>query len=203
MSLPPLPALVQRALWADDWLIPQGRPETVDVARALLDLPVDAVNAIVTAVRTGALPRNQKTDVLASRLGLLDRRNPEDATYLWFERPAFAAAVELEDGPHIYDFTARQFRADAPFPYILRPGETWSADPPGPPPAALALECRIGPEHVSFEDGRKAMIVETEGDAPDPNLFVRLQSWDETGRHDGLTGLVGRRVRITVDVLGD
>lgn len=28
------------------------------------------------------------------------------------------------------DFTARQFSPDAPWPVILRPGETWSAEPP-------------------------------------------------------------------------
>jgi hypothetical protein len=64
----------------------------------------------------------------------------------------------------------------------------------------------------AMEDGRKAMIasvVDADGnyasgeDSGDGGIFVRLQSWDESlpvdDRHRELQGLVGKRIRVTIE----
>lgn len=59
---------------------------------------------------------------------------------------------------------------------------------------------------ISREDGGDAMIydaideVETIGDGC---LFVRLQSWDEEQVHPLMTDIIGKKIRITVEVEED
>ncbi len=48
------------------------------------------------------------------------------------------------------------------------------------------------------EDGGMAKILTTDSQG---NLFVRLQSWDEEKIHPELKSMVGKKVRITVEVV--
>jgi len=59
---------------------------------------------------------------------------------------------------------------------------------------------------VSFdkEDGGRALIAHFEQkdcEEEEAGLFVRLQSYDETKIHKDAQALVGKRVRITVEVI--
>lgn len=50
------------------------------------------------------------------------------------------------------------------------------------------------------EDGGQALIADI--DSPEePQVFIRLQSWDETGYHNQARQFAGRKVRVTVEVL--
>ena len=53
---------------------------------------------------------------------------------------------------------------------------------------------------VQAEDGGQALIAEFSGGS-DTGLFVRLQSWDESKRHEEMAQLMGRRVRVTVEII--
>jgi len=59
---------------------------------------------------------------------------------------------------------------------------------------------------VDLEDGGRAMVARVVGEGSGcGGMFVRLQSWDEAvpvdDRHRVLQGFLGRRVRVTVEVL--
>lgn len=57
---------------------------------------------------------------------------------------------------------------------------------------------------VKSEDSGKALIAELYPvieSATDNCMFVRLQSWDETGTHAQLNFLVNKRIKITVETL--
>lgn len=75
-------------------------------------------------------------------------------------------------------------------------------------PAPVVFEQKISEGQVAFEDGQQAMIVElsdlVSGSADSENgMFVRIQSWDTSKAHTHLQSLVGKRVRVTVEVLPD
>ena len=53
---------------------------------------------------------------------------------------------------------------------------------------------------VQAEDGGQALIAELAGKG-ETGLFVRLQSWDETKRHEDMSRLMGRRVRVTIEII--
>jgi hypothetical protein len=53
---------------------------------------------------------------------------------------------------------------------------------------------------VERDDGGQALVAEFSGGG-DGGLFVRVQSWDESKRHEEMHQLMGRRVRITIEVL--
>ncbi|HPG04750.1 MAG TPA: hypothetical protein P5256_06430 [Beijerinckiaceae bacterium] len=64
---------------------------------------------------------------------------------------------------------------------------------------------------IEIEDGGQALIGQIDESA-DPAFFVRLQSWDETARgrslgdlapeaHATFRRLVGKRLRITIDII--
>ena len=63
---------------------------------------------------------------------------------------------------------------------------------------------KITPQHVDSEDGGKALIC-TFVDKPDEpaGLFVRVQSWDESKEHTDFNKLIGRKVRVTVEILDE
>ena len=58
-------------------------------------------------------------------------------------------------------------------------------------------------QYTKHEDGGQALLVDLDFVQPreDNGMFVILQSWDETGKHTELTQYLGRRVRITVEVI--
>ena len=61
----------------------------------------------------------------------------------------------------------------------------------------LVFEQEVTPGDVKVEDGGQAKIVEfNDEDCP---AFVRVQSWAEDGKHHLFDGLVGKRVRVTVE----
>lgn len=62
----------------------------------------------------------------------------------------------------------------------------------------------------AMEDGKKAMIADVVSEnghcaSEDGCMFVRLHSWDETmpidSRHVALKGLLGKRIRITIETV--
>lgn len=60
--------------------------------------------------------------------------------------------------------------------------------------------------NVDREDGGQALIFEADSGAEmvgDKCMFVRVQSWDDTGEHKALNALVGKTVRISIEVLDD
>lgn len=61
----------------------------------------------------------------------------------------------------------------------------------------LILEDTITVE--SREDGGAALIARF--DDKDTGMFVRVQSWDETGEHAEFKKFEGKRVRVTVEVI--
>ena len=65
---------------------------------------------------------------------------------------------------------------------------TFEVDVPARPSAALDSILRE-------EDGGQALILDVEGEG---DLFIRLQSWDESRSHEAFAKLLGRRIRITL-----
>lgn len=62
----------------------------------------------------------------------------------------------------------------------------------------ITFEGQCEPEK---DDGGQALIAEF-GEASVPQMFVRLQSWDEQKQHQVMRDLEGKRLRITVEVIG-
>ncbi len=63
-----------------------------------------------------------------------------------------------------------------------------------------------GTLEVSKEDGDCAMIAEnlpidTENSDDDTGMFVKIQSWDESGKHTDMEKLVGKKVRVTIEII--
>lgn len=58
----------------------------------------------------------------------------------------------------------------------------------------------VAPEEIETQDGGQAKIFEL---SPDPlqrnGFFVRLQSWDETKRHEVFQTLIGKKIRVTIE----
>lgn len=58
-------------------------------------------------------------------------------------------------------------------------------------------------KHVATEDDGAAMIAELDylKTSPDDGaFFVRLQSWSETKQHATFQSLIGKQIRITIEV---
>ena len=59
---------------------------------------------------------------------------------------------------------------------------------------------------LQMEDGGDALVlevmdaIEEEGDEC---MFVRIQSWDETAKHQLLRSLVGKQIKITIETIGE
>ena len=70
---------------------------------------------------------------------------------------------------------------------------------------SITLVDRLEPEQVDTEDGGQAKIahgfIMNTSVNPDIHFFVRLQSWDETKQHVLFNSLVGKKLRITVEVI--
>lgn len=60
------------------------------------------------------------------------------------------------------------------------------------------------PESIEREDGGCAKILEVDN-VNDPlggdSLFVRIQSWDDDANHPVMDSMVGKRIRVTIEVL--
>lgn len=85
----------------------------------------------------------------------------------------------------------------------------------------IILEGQIQPQNVEVEDGGAAVIVEPEWNVTngDENIFVRIQSWDESiydhpqfdktdtreerieYGHKSIRQLFGKKIRVTIEVL--
>ena len=64
--------------------------------------------------------------------------------------------------------------------------------------AVFELDIPATPEGlVEYDDGRRAMIIELDGE---DEVFVRLQSWDDEKKHPRLSSLIGKKIRVTVEV---
>lgn len=65
------------------------------------------------------------------------------------------------------------------------------------------INCYVDPKLVETEDGgcAKNFHVEDEGDADWNGMYLKLQSWDETIEHTELNELVGKRIKITIEVV--
>jgi len=56
---------------------------------------------------------------------------------------------------------------------------------------------------VDVQDGGQAQIVEFFSSNMGEGLFVRLQSWDPDREHADMALMMGKRVRVTVEILED
>jgi hypothetical protein len=59
------------------------------------------------------------------------------------------------------------------------------------------FEQNVEPGDVKVEDSGHAKIVEIGNDRSD--LFLRLQSWADDGKHGEFDQIIGTRIRITVE----
>lgn len=66
----------------------------------------------------------------------------------------------------------------------------------------IVIEGQIRPEQVDVEDGGMAMIGQPDEESLHP-FFVKLQSWDETKQHTTFKNFIGKRVRVTVEIIDD
>jgi len=74
----------------------------------------------------------------------------------------------------------------------------------------ITFEADFDESEVKFEDGKCALLWnlrkdwETTGDTPDDpenGTCVKFWSWDETKEHKSIKRFIGKRVRITVEVV--
>lgn len=64
------------------------------------------------------------------------------------------------------------------------------------------VEAIIDPSRIDTEDGGCAKIATVEeGNDIEVGMFVRLQSWDDCGEHETFNQIVGKTVRVTVEIL--
>lgn len=56
-------------------------------------------------------------------------------------------------------------------------------------------------EVESIDDGGQAMIAVINGSDVDEQMFVRVQSWDETLQHPQFKMFKGKKVRVTIEVI--
>lgn len=68
---------------------------------------------------------------------------------------------------------------------------------PGPFSGKSVTEGNV---EVRYEDGGQAMIITIYSDGEE-EIFIRLQSWSETKTHTEASKLLGKRVRVVVDVI--
>ncbi len=56
---------------------------------------------------------------------------------------------------------------------------------------------------ITKEDGGRALIVYDDGreTVGDDHMFVRLQSWDDDCQHPLLKSLIGKTIKITVEIV--
>lgn len=60
----------------------------------------------------------------------------------------------------------------------------------------------VRPMDVEVEDGGQSVIIEFSDDAKEDGMFVRVQSHNAAGKHEKIEELIGKRVRVTVEVIG-
>ena len=53
---------------------------------------------------------------------------------------------------------------------------------------------------IEKEDGGCAMIA-TISDDDETGVFIRVQSWDDNKEHEDFKSLIGKKVRITIEVI--
>lgn len=63
----------------------------------------------------------------------------------------------------------------------------------------------IKPDEIETEDGGQAKIITVAPLKPDyddeSGMFVRIQSWDESTKHEQFSRFVGRKVLITIETI--
>ena len=62
------------------------------------------------------------------------------------------------------------------------------------------VTCIYDMEQVDVEDGGQALIANIE-DENEPELFVRVQSWSPKCEHKTFNEILGRRIRVMIEVL--
>lgn len=55
---------------------------------------------------------------------------------------------------------------------------------------------------LEWRDGHQAASIHLEASA-DPHIWFQVKSWDPNKRHPAITKMLGRRIRVTVEVLED
>jgi hypothetical protein len=57
-------------------------------------------------------------------------------------------------------------------------------------------------ENDRVEDGGQAVLPNlNEGETPNNGMFVRIQSWDEELKHEEIQPFLGKKVKVTVEVV--
>lgn len=70
-------------------------------------------------------------------------------------------------------------------------------------PKAMVIITEMKQEEIDIEDGGQALIfTATQDDEEDiDGMFVRVQSWDETKKHKEMSQFIGKKIKITVEVI--
>ena len=50
----------------------------------------------------------------------------------------------------------------------------------------------------TYQDQRQALSLQLEGSG---EVYIQLQSWDTDRKHPELTPMIGRRIRVTIEVI--
>lgn len=62
------------------------------------------------------------------------------------------------------------------------------------------VEFKLTQDSVEIEDTGQALIFQPESDE-DNAMFIRLQSWDDTRKHEEFNQFVDKNVRVTIEVI--
>ncbi len=65
------------------------------------------------------------------------------------------------------------------------------------------VEADYNSDYHDEEDGGRAQIynVFDPNDDDDDGMFIRIQTWADSGKHPEMDKLVGKRIRVTVEII--
>lgn len=71
-----------------------------------------------------------------------------------------------------------------------------------PKKVKAVFEQTIIPADIAIEDGGRAKIIQIDaGDGNDNGMFIGLHSWDETLQHKDFNDLIGKKIRVTIEII--
>lgn len=71
-----------------------------------------------------------------------------------------------------------------------------------PKKVKAVFEQTIIPADIAIEDSGRAKIIQIDaGDGNDNGMFIGLHSWDETLQHKDFNDLIGKKIRVTIEII--
>lgn len=64
------------------------------------------------------------------------------------------------------------------------------------------IKTYLNPAHIDIDDNGQAKIFTCENSEDENRMFIRIQSWDETKKHEEFNKFVGRKIKITIETVG-